>query len=305
MELAYTIIPLFLSVLLGHVSSARFLILVTGQGMVEEEIGRSDHRPPRVNMNFLPSMELMARQLANIRSLPRGKREETCLHEFLARNFKRRIKKRDSSLGIRNDFIIRYIISKENDKSLESRNPLMINNTGWKKFISVSGGGRTKDADSMSNLSRGNKPIRRKRKRKKDKHREDQGRASIEPNWLEASFVPWAVGGSITSRRRRRRRSLNDPIFGLVHARRGRRGWERRMESKRPVLFRSAISWIGIFEGISIFPRSFEISWKLLRLTDSRGFSRNANGPPSAQSFAPLPCACTSCLFQRNGTKLL
>lgn len=83
MELAYTIIPLFLSVLLGHVSSARFLILVTGQGMVEEEIGRSDHRPPRVNMNFLPSMELMARQLANIRSLPRGKREETCLHEFL------------------------------------------------------------------------------------------------------------------------------------------------------------------------------------------------------------------------------
>lgn len=181
----------------------------------------------------------------------------------------------------------------------------MINNTGWKKFISVSGGGRTKDADSMSNLSRGNKPIRRKRKRKKDKHREDQGRASIEPNWLEASFVPWAVGGSITSRRRRRRRSLNDPIFGLVHARRGRRGWKRRMESKRPVLFRSAISWIGIFEGISIFPRSFEISWKLLRLTDSRGFSRNANGPPSAQSFAPLPCACTSCLFQRNGTKLL
>lgn len=305
MELAYTIIPLFLSVLLGHVSSARFLILVTGQGMVEEEIGRSDHRPPRVNMNFLPSMELMARQLANIRSLPRGKREETCLHESLARNFKRRIKKRDSSLGIRNDFIIRYIISKENDKSLESRNPLMINNTGWKKFISVSGGGRTKDADSMSNLSRGNKPIRRKRKRKKDKHREDQGRASIEPNWLEASFVPWAVGGSITSRRRRRRRSLNDPIFGLVHARRGRRGWKRRMESKRPVLFRSAISWIGIFEGISIFPRSFEISWKLLRLTDSRGFSRNANGPPSAQSFAPLPCACTSCLFQRNGTKLL
>ena len=120
MELAYTIIPLFLSVLLGHVSSARFLILVTGQGMVEEEIGRSDHRPPHVNMNFLPSMELMARQLANIRSLPRGKREETCLHEFLARNFKRRIKKRDSSLGIRNDFIIRYIISKENDKSLES-----------------------------------------------------------------------------------------------------------------------------------------------------------------------------------------
>lgn len=305
MELAYTIIPLFLSVLLGHVSSARFLILVTGQGMVEEEIGRSDRRPPRVNMNFLPSMELMARQLANIRSLPRGKREETCLHEFLARNFKRRIKKRDSSLGIRNDFIIRYIISKENDKSLESRNPLMINNTGWKKFISVSGGGRTKDADSMSNLSRGNKPIRRKRKRKKDKHREDQGRASIEPNWLEASFVPWAVGGSITSRRRRRRRSLNDPIFGLVHARRGRSGWKRRMESKRPVLFRSAISWIGIFEGISIFPRSFEISWKLLRLTDSRGFSRNANGPPSAQSFAPLPCACTSCLFQRNGTKLL
>lgn len=303
MELAYTITPLFLSVLLGHVSSARFLILVTGQRMVEEEIGRSDHRPPRVNMNFLPSMELMARQLANIRSLPRGKREETCLHEFLAQNFKRQIKKRDSSLG--NDFIIRYIISKENDKSLESRNPLMINNTGWKKFISVSGGGRTKDADSMSNLSRGNKPIRRKRKRKKDKHREDQGRASIEPNWLEASFVPWAVGGSITSRRRRRRRSLNDPIFGLVHARRGRRGWERRMESKRPVLFRSAISWIGIFEGISIFPRSFEISWKLLRLTDSRGFSRNANGPPSAQSFAPLPCACTSCLFQRNGTKLL
>lgn len=304
MELAYTIIPLFLSVLLGHVSSARFLILVTGQGMVEEEIGRSDRRPPRVNMNFLPSMELMARQLANIRSLPRGKREEMCLHEFLARNFKRRIKKRDSSLG--NDFIIRYIISKENDKSLESRNPLMINNTGWKKFISVSGGGRTKDADSMSNLSRGNKPIRRKRKRKKDKHREDQGRASIEPNWLEASFVPWAVGGSITSRRRRRRgRSLNDPIFGLVHARCGRRGWKRRMESKRPVLFRSAISWIGIFEGISIFPRSFEISWKLLRLTDSRGFSRNANGPPSAQSFAPLPCACTSCLFQRNGTKLL
>lgn len=303
MELAYTIIPLFLSVLLGHVSSARFLILVTGQGMVEEEIGRSDRRPPRVNMNFLPSMELMARQLANIRSLSRGKREETCLHEFLARNFKRRIKKRDSSLG--NDFIIRYIISKENDKSLESRNPLMINNTGWKKFISVSGGGRTKDADSMSNLSRGNKPIRRKRKRKKDKHREDQGRASIEPNWLEASFVPWAVGGSITSRRRRRRRSLNDPIFGLVHARCGRRGWKRRMESKRPVLFRSAISWIGIFEGISIFPRSFEISWKLLRLTDSRGFSRNANGPPSAQSFTPLPCACTSCLFQRNGTKLL
>lgn len=111
-------------------------------------------------------------------------------------------------------------------------------------------------------------------------------------------------------RRRRRRRSLNDPIFGLVHARHeggGEEGWKRRMESKRPVLFRSAISWIGIFEGISIFPRSFEISWKLLRLTDSGGFSRNANGPPSSQSFAPLLPVRAPQLFistKRNETSL-
>lgn len=132
---------------------------------------------------------------------------------------------------------------------------------------------------------------REKKKGKKDKHKE--GQASIlsptEPNWLEASFVPRVVrsqaegGGG-----EEEEEEVWTTRFSAWSTRdTGEGGWKGRMESKRPVLFRSAISRIGIFEGISIFPRSFEISWKLLRLTDSGGFSRNANGPPSSQSFAP------------------
>lgn len=132
---------------------------------------RGDYCPPRVNT--LPSMELTARRnLAAVRSranihirvdrstcpVSRRRKRRTRLQRFLARQFQ--IK--SSRIRIRLCPILS--VSKgddidENDKSsLESM---------AKKIYLRAEGGRTKDADSMSNLSRRNKPIRRGRKKKR------------------------------------------------------------------------------------------------------------------------------------------
>lgn len=162
---------------------ARFLILVTGPRsvIIEDRLVQLENRGDAcivveiivLLVSTLPSMELTARRnLAAVRSranihirvdrstcpVSRRRKRKTRLQRFLARQFQ--IK--SSRIRIRLCPILS--VSKgddidENDKSsLESM---------AKKIYLRAEGGRTKDADSMSNLSRRNKPIRRGRKKKR------------------------------------------------------------------------------------------------------------------------------------------
>ena len=116
----------------------------------------------RVNTNFLPRMELMARRgLLRIfhhpvDPFPTKRKWNSCLREFLF----------EINLWIK----IPVFEFKGKTINLFPINPLMINNTRDGKNLSpFQGGGRTKDADSMSNLSRGNKPRKFERGKKKEK----------------------------------------------------------------------------------------------------------------------------------------